>query len=460
MTATNDSTAGRSAGLALGTFRRFCRLATDVFYRECEVTGLEHLPAEGPLVLCANHVNALVDAAVVQATCPRPVHPLARSGLFRNPLLGTILRAIEAVPIHRRHGDASVKERNEDSFRQIYEHLAAGRAVLIFPEGQSHSDPSLRPLKTGAARLALGAEAAGGPRPAVVPVGLTFTRKGKFRGDVLVQYGRPVAISPIAGEPTESTVRRLTEAIGEELATVTLNADSWQDVAFLQEIQRFFELRAGTERNDAGLASRFRTLQQLIEVHRLLRLVYPNEVGLLTAKLERFGRLCARYGVRDYHLKLRYDAGVVARFVLRALGFALVVFPLAFWGWLNSAIPYHATRLISRRIAQGRDQYDTASIVYGTLLFALFWGGQSFAVYQVFGTWPAIAYALSLPATSAVALRLGKTRKWILENIRVFFLFLRKREIQRYLQIKREELEVDIARMTQLAREVTPESFL
>lgn len=426
---------------------------TDVFYRRVEIEGLENLPAEGPLVLCANHVNALVDAVVVQATCPRAIHPLARSGLFRNFLLAPILRSIQAVPIYRRHGQGSAAGRNEDSFRRVYQHLGAGRVVLIFPEGQSHSDPMLRPLKTGAARLALGAEKATGERPAVVPVGLTFTHKGRFRSDVLVHFGRPVEIEEIPGEERETTVRRLTEAIGEGLVKVTLNADSWEDLAFLGELQKFFEFRGG-QRLRRSLSRRFRTLQRLVEVHRLLRLTHPERVALLQAKLERFDRLRRRYGVRDYQLALRYDAGVVTRFALRALGFALFVLPLAAWGWLGSAIPYHATRLLSRWSSRGRDQYDTASMIYGLGFFAFFWGMQSFAVYYFWGLWPAVAYALSLPIASAVALRLGRGRKWILENVRVFFLFLRKEEVRRYLQIKREELEIDLARTAKLARRV------
>ncbi|NJL28058.1 MAG: hypothetical protein HC897_09225, partial [Thermoanaerobaculia bacterium] len=102
--------------------------------------------------------------------------------------------------------------------------------------------------------------------------------------------------------------------------------------------------------------------------------------------------------------------------------------------------------------ARGRDQYDTSSIVFGLGFFGLFWGAQTLGVYWLWGNWPALAYAASLPITAAVALRVGKQRQRILENVRVFWLFVRQREVQRYLAVKREELEVELARLARLAR--------
>ncbi|MCG8462134.1 MAG: 1-acyl-sn-glycerol-3-phosphate acyltransferase, partial [Holophagales bacterium] len=210
--------ASRTA-VSQGLWRRFCSWVTDVFYRRNEVSGAEQVPASGPVILAANHVNALVDALVVQSAIGRPVHPIARSGLFRNPLLRPVLRFIQAVPIQRRPAPngageqtepltpEQVRAANEAAFGTLYRYLEEGRVILIFPEGQSHSDPSLRPLKTGAARLALGHLRRTGQAPLVLPVGLTFTQKGRFRSDVLVQVGEGVPFRPVHGEEEETAVR-------------------------------------------------------------------------------------------------------------------------------------------------------------------------------------------------------------------------------------------------------------
>lgn len=431
-------------------WRRFCVFMVGIFYRRFEAEGLSNLPAEGPVILCANHVNALVDAVVVQAGCPRPIHPLARSGLFRSPLLRPVLAFIQAVPIYRRRqgAEAETSKANEDSFRRCYEYLEEGRILLIFPEGQSHSDPTLRPLKTGAARLALGLWERTGRLPAVIPVGLVFPQKGRFRSEALVQLAPPVDLTS-EDAAAEDAPHRLTEAIGAGLMKVTLNADSWEDVQLLRLLHGFFAMREGRH---SSLAQRFRALQRLIETHRWLRLTRPVEVKILGEKLRRFESLCRQHGVEDYHLNLRYRPALVVRFLLRSLGFLLFVAPLAVWGFLNSAVPYFATRFMSRISARGRDQYDTAGMLFGLFFFLAFWGAQTFLVYRLWGTWSAVGYGASLLVTSAVALRVGKERKRIVENVRVFLLFLRRRELQSYLRTKRQELEVELARLARMAR--------
>lgn len=435
-------------------WRRVSRAMANTFYRRHEVAGLENLPAAGPAILCANHVNALVDALVVQSTCPRPVHPLARSGLFANPLLRPLLALQQAVPISRRRdsGGADDPNRNQASFERCFEILARDRVLLIFPEGQSHSDPTLRPLKTGAARLALGHLERTGAAPAVVPVGLTFTEKGRFRSNVLVMYGEPIRLEPREGESVEQTVRRATAEIERGLKKVTLNAESWNDIALVRLLQRFFLLRRGRRSPTRSLAHRFRTLQRLLATLGRLRSSHPARVKGLTRKLRRFEALCRRYGVKDYQLHLDYPPKVVARFVLRSLAFVLFVFPLTLWGVLNSALPYGATRLATRRAARGRDQYDTAGMLFGLLFFLLFWGGQTFAVSWLFGRWGAVAYAASLPLTTAVALKVGYARRWIWENVRVFFLFQRRGDVREFLHARRREIEHELAELARIAR--------
>ncbi len=161
--------------------------------------------------------------------------------------------------------------------------------------------------------------------------------------------------------------------------------------------------------------------------------------------------LCRRYGVHDYQLTLRYRPAVVARFLLRSLAFLLLVFPLALYGFLNSILPYLATRHLARAVARGSDQHETAKILVGLSVFALSWSGQTAAVWWWTGTAPAALYAASLPPAAAVALAVRRERERIWENVRAFFLFARRRELRRYLLAKRRELEIELGRLARLA---------
>ncbi len=429
----------------------FCRAVVRVFYRRCEVHGLEHVPPQGPVLFCANHPSAIIDAVVLQAALPRTLHPLARSGLFRNPLLWPVLKLIQAVPVYRRQDTGSNTSRNRDMFRRCHELLARGGALLIFPEGESHMDPAMRAMKTGAARMALDAVAAEAPALVLLPVGLTFSEVGRFRNNVLVQVGAPMPVGPAADESGEQAVLRLTGEIEAALRQLTLNLDSWQEHAMLRRLERFFALRHGKYRR-RNLNQRFRALQKLSDALTRLRDRDPEALARTARRLQQFEGLCARFGVRDYQLTLTNTPATVARFVCRSLVILLLLLPVGLWGLANSIVPYALTGMLAERLAHDRYQYDTAKVALGLGFFGLFWGGQT-ALVQAWWGWPmALGYLASLPPAAGVALFVQHERRRIGENIRTFFRFLRHRRLREVLAAKRQQLERDLARLARMAK--------
>jgi len=435
--------------------RRLARLCVTVFYGRFEVQGLEHIPARGPVLLCANHANAIIDGVIMLAAYPGLLRPLARSGLFNAPLLGAMLRAQGAVPVYRREdvdshgGNPSVN--NEAAFSRCYEMFASGASLLIFPEGQSHSDPHLHEFKTGAARLVLGAEHANGRAPQVIPVGLTFTRKGRFRGDVLVQFGEPVSFAEQDINAEQDQVRAYTEAIETGAARVTLNSDSWDSLNFARQIERFIAVRRGRYRRRT-LAQRFLALQRLMQIQQLIAEREPRRLEILHERLEGFSNLCDRFGVRDYHLTVRYSPGVMAAFMLRGMVMLCLVVPLALWGWLNSAMPFYATRYLAPLLSANPDQYDSAKLGLGALLFGSLWLAQSLVVGWWLGPGWAMAYAVSLPVSAALALFMVRERRRLRENLRAFWSLLGKGDLRRLLEQRRAELEQDLASLARIFR--------
>jgi glycerol-3-phosphate O-acyltransferase / dihydroxyacetone phosphate acyltransferase len=112
----------------------------------------------GPVLLVANHPNSLLDPLVLFHTAGRPSRPLARAPLFDRPVIGRLIRAVGGIPVHRREDAPAMMARNRDALQATIRALRAGDAVQIFAEGRSHSDPSVSRLRTGSARIALGAE--------------------------------------------------------------------------------------------------------------------------------------------------------------------------------------------------------------------------------------------------------------------------------------------------------------
>src|SRR5207237_1629891 len=120
------------------------------------------IPADIPLLIATNHQNALVDSLIVGWVVPRRITMTAKATLVENPLISLLFRMLGVVPLRRasdeiQNGghDSVDRSRNTGAFREILNVLNRHGSVLIFPEGKSHNEIGLEPLKTGLARLAL-----------------------------------------------------------------------------------------------------------------------------------------------------------------------------------------------------------------------------------------------------------------------------------------------------------------
>ncbi|KAG1682814.1 RecBCD enzyme subunit RecC [Nymphon striatum] len=453
--------------LFISFWKKFCRLVVKIFYSHFEVTGHEVLTEDSTstqthsagIILCVNHVNALIDGVVLQASTERNIRPLARSGLFENPLMKPILDMMGAVPIYRRKNDEVLNEgrnsNNQDSFTKCYELLAQNEMLVIFPEGQSHSDPYVHELKTGAARMALGAIETNGMAPLVLPVGLTFTRKRGRRTKVLVQYGQAIDLN-IPDELTDEykAVRLITDRVKMGLKSVTLNTKSWKDLSRIRRLEGFFALRHG-KRRKSNQSQRFNALQRLINAQQLLQIHEPDKVRNLMSKLRLFEKLCGVCGVKNYHLSIEYRPMLMILYTLRTLSVVLIGFPIALWGIVNSYIPSKIVALLTRKFSKDIDQYDTALVLLGMAIFSLFWGIQVYIVYQFYGLNWSLFYMISLLVSSYMAMSLRGEYRRTLVNLKVFFMFIRKRDLKDYLEAKRNELEVELAQMVRIAKRLS-----
>ncbi|QGG94464.1 1-acyl-sn-glycerol-3-phosphate acyltransferase [Actinomarinicola tropica] len=200
------------------------RFVVALLFRRFEVAGAERLPRGRPVLLVANHFNGFVDPVVIAAALGRLPRFVAKDELRRIPIAGRVLRLAGVVFVRRRDPGAAAAAGNEDAFAECHAALVDRDVVAIFPEGTTHDRPHMDPLRTGAARIALGARAAGADELVVVPVGLTFPDKIPLRSAGLVLVGDPIAVDDVvpagAGADDTDAVRRLTTTIDEALRAV------------------------------------------------------------------------------------------------------------------------------------------------------------------------------------------------------------------------------------------------
>lgn len=219
--------------------RALILLPVRLFYPRIELSGAQRLPV-GPAIYVLNHPNGLIDGLVLLLATGRRVSFLAKSTFYTNPVGRAVLRAFDAIPVHRRRddgkpggpqGDAAM--RNEAAFMECRTHLRQGGAIAIFPEG-TNSGPMMLPFHTGAARLALGAEHEAGWRLGlqIVPVGIWYTAQAQFRSAVLLTVGRPLAVADMAQHDagSEQATDELTVQIRARLDEIVLQAPPDADV--------------------------------------------------------------------------------------------------------------------------------------------------------------------------------------------------------------------------------------
>ncbi|MGH7583778.1 MAG: lysophospholipid acyltransferase family protein [Gemmatimonadales bacterium] len=389
--------------------RRLFGLVIRIFFRRVAVVGGANVPADGPVLFVLNHPNALVDPVLLMALSPRRVVFLAKEPLFRTPVVRWFVQGVGAIPVYRRQ-DAADMSRNRETFASVWRELQAGGAVAVFPEGTSHSDPALRPLKTGAARIALGASAAGdGGAVQIVPAGLYYTAKSRFRSSAVLCFGAPIAVRPHpvddGGEPDPDAVRQLTAEIERALGGVTVQAEREKALHLVALAERVFSA-AATSGSAPQLADRFDLRQRFMKANDELRQIAPDRVERLERMLDQFNAELDAAGLAPESVPpRRLSPSDVASYALRAVGFLLVTAPVAIVGICTHLPAYLAIGpFVTRALGVERDTTATAKMLAAGLLYPLTWLAASGAVWHWFGAAAAVATLAALPVTGYIAL--------------------------------------------------------
>jgi glycerol-3-phosphate O-acyltransferase / dihydroxyacetone phosphate acyltransferase len=367
---------------------------TRLFYRGRTTGG--RVPALGPVLLVANHPNSLVDPAVVAAVAGRPVRFLAKAPLFRDPVVGWMVRGAGSIPVHRAADGALDASSNEAAFGEVHRALAGGAAVGIFPEGLSHDHPAMTPLRTGAARMALGAAALRGGAFPIVPVGLVFREKGVFRSESLAVVGKPVAWDDLAarGSDDAAAVRELTARIGDALAAVTVNLERWEDAPLVETAEAVFTAELGADGNPAARIAR---VAGAAAVLARLRRDRAGDWETLAREVRGHGRMLRLLRMTPEQLRADVGWAEAGRWTLRQLGPRQLLLPAIALGIAVFWLPYRLTGVLERRARPDPDLRGSWKILVGTLLHAA-WIGVLAAAATVAGGWVAgVAALLLLP---------------------------------------------------------------
>jgi 1-acyl-sn-glycerol-3-phosphate acyltransferase len=419
-----------------GWLRGVSRAGLRVFFRARDVAGLENVPAEGPLLLVPNHTNAFVDALVVAAAVPRRVTLTAKSTLFGQPVLSSILRGLGAIPLHRRQDrdQGADPSANVEALAECRRRLSSGDAICLFPEGVSHSDPGLRPLRTGAARIALDFVEHEERPLAIVPVGLDYEAKERFRSAVSARFGEPVDVAAWRRSHPGAGARELTAEIETRLRGLTLNARRRREAALFRwtaEILATRGLPPPLLGREGGTTADRAILAGLVsEGYERLEASHREEIAALEARVRRYHADLRRLGIAPNEVYLEMNAGRAALFVIREIEALLVGVPLALLGALLHGPAYGLTRDLVARFSSDRDHWATNAVGFGAVLL-LASAALELAAAWIFLTWPwALALTVLLPYSGFYVLLYRDRAGGVFRRTRTFLRLLFHRGLQ------------------------------
>lgn len=398
-----------------GVFYTIVRLAGRFWvwflFKSVDVHSAERVPERGPVILCINHPNNLIDSLLVGAVVRRKVHYLATAALFRNALLARFLRAMGAISVYRREDDPDKMERNVEAFDACLAALERGRLVAIYPEGTTHAEARVQRIKTGAARIALAYEVRHPGELTLVPVGLSFEVRKSFRGRVLVAFGPPVAVSGHAAvyrdDPTKA-VGALTAAIQWAMEAEVVHVERIEETELVRAVEELYRGELIEElRRERGIGARavdpFRLSRSIVDAVTYFKRREPERVERIWHRIRAYRAMLAAYRVRDD--TLRGSTHPVGAHRVRRIVEAVAGLPVFVLGLAGSGLPYAVPRWLAHRLAGKETDYATVRLLATVVAFPLFWSIEIWIVWVEFGDRAGLVFALTLPVTGLLAFR-------------------------------------------------------
>ncbi|HEX2223678.1 MAG TPA: 1-acyl-sn-glycerol-3-phosphate acyltransferase [Thermoanaerobaculia bacterium] len=440
--------------------RALVRLILRVFFRKLEVAGTEKIPGGRPLLVVANHVNGLLDPALIVGPLPITPRFLGKSTLWKIPAVRPFLELAQVIPVQRRQDlekggaplDAEAFARqNAESFAQCHEVLAQGGSIAIFPEGKSHNQPALQPMKTGAARIVLEAQAKYPDlRVWVLPVGLLFDAKEKFRSRAFVQVGEPFDPSPdypLYKEDGPAAVRSLTGRIDKALKDVTVNYASWDEARLIARAAELWGRPTLEMPKGRRMAESTEIQRAIMEGYQDLQTRHPEKVAAVLAAVREYDDLLEAFHLRDAQVAAAYPPSPVVRFVVDSLAEFLFHLPLAAVGTVLNALPYGILKLFVPPIAKTPDQMATYKVFGALIFYPLTWVTTAFLAARYlapalgWSQWGlALAVLVAGPLTGWAALLFHEHRRLFWREARAYLVLRTRKRLAQELRERREEV--------------------
>ena len=351
-------------------FSRFvqilARSLAEIFFGRLRIIGVENLRPDQGAILAANHPNTFLDPLLITAIAPGRLHYWAKSTLWKLPMLGGVLDSLGALPVYRRQDSPSRSGGNKQTLNIAAKKLEHGAHILIFPEGVSEPGLSLKPIKTGAARLGFQALEAGGWKNDIViaPIGIDYHEPTIFRTHVTIRIGKPVSLlsykSAYEAHP-RNTVLEITETVSERLKDLLPHLEEPELETLVLRIQRLYGDQILQIMNERDETAARKAISEAVNHYQKLD---PDTVYLFNQRVGAYFTEREMWSGKDDPAKPG---------VLEILKMLLGFFSIATYGLLVNWIPYRLTGKFAEWLTVSPVWKATAKMVLGGMIFGLYY---------------------------------------------------------------------------------------
>jgi glycerol-3-phosphate O-acyltransferase/dihydroxyacetone phosphate acyltransferase len=399
-----------------GAVGALLRVLLGIYFHRIETFHPERVPLTSPLLFTSNHPGSVTDAFIIGTSVPRQVHFVATVQLFKFRPLAWLLKQCGIIPINRVKDDPRAMRSVMNTFEACFRVLEPGGAIGIFPEGITYDDSQLKTVKTGAARMALELENRHAAKLGlkIVPVGLTYSAKERYRSEVLAHFGEPIRVAEFIGgygERRKEAINDLNAEIERRIQALILHLPKLEEARVVEAVKRLYldRLKLGNEIIKEPVSAQAEELVLTQAIHNAVTYVnrdQPERFAAFVRKLNHYERWLRRLKLSDETVRRFAAAGSLARSSMVWAFVAVAGFPVALYGWLHRLIPAALVSWVANRFTDAharKAQAPHVSMLTGLVGFSLCYAVYVWLVHRWFG-WPmSLWYAVSLPVAGLIA---------------------------------------------------------
>ena len=424
------------------------KIALYIFFRKISINNKKHIPKGGPLIIVSNHPNTFMDPVLIASILRQQVYFLAKSTVFGSPIKDWVLGKIfNMIPVYRKQDLPPGKSGNNQAvFEKCFDFLENKGTLLIFPEGTSVMEKKLREIKSGTARIALGAENQNQFKLGVkiLVVGINYSEGEKFRSDVTLNIDEAIHIDEWENKYKVSNtdaIKDLTELIREKLENQLVITKDKDHERLLAQTEMIFKHELAETIDLPKKEKDFLISKGISDALKYFEEKNSSLLLSLQQRLNAYFHKLDLLGLQDGLLKKKNLETDIFKKSIGISIFLLIGLPIWLFGLITNYLPYVIPSKIASSFFKSIEYRAPVMMASGILTFSFYYLLANILIFQLTENWIFILVYTVLAALSGFFVLFY----WnvVLEtknNLKLLSIFRKEKEIIQELIEERKEI--------------------